>query len=288
MKILLLGAHGQLGTSLQMVLPSIGDVLALGRKGDDTYCGDLEDLDGITRTIRHFHPDVIVNAAAYTSVTNAEHNREKAFAINHRATAHIAELAKDIGALLVHYSTDYVFDGTSTRAYTEDDTPSPLNIYGASKLAGDKAIINSGCRHLILRSSWVYSLQAGNFLTAIIEQANTSNSLTVRGRQFGAPTSAKFLAQTTLTLIQKYQPELSGVYHATAAGKTTWQDYARYIVSASGQSSIPVREALPRLDALARPVNCCLDTEKIQKTFGIVPPDWQSDVARHITALKIT
>lgn len=197
MKILLLGAIGQVGWELQRALAPLGDIKALSRRGEAGLAGNLEDLDGIAKTVRTVRPDLIINAAAYTAVDRAESEPEKAHLINAKAPAVLAREARDIDALMVHYSTDYVFDGSGTRPWTEDDEPAPLNVYGRTKLAGEAAVREAAGRHLILRTSWVYASRGENFLRTILGLARERDTLSIVADQIGAPTSAELIADVT-------------------------------------------------------------------------------------------
>jgi dTDP-4-dehydrorhamnose reductase len=290
MKILLLGKDGQVGWELQRTLAPLGTLFAFGR-GE----ANLEDLDGVRRLIAHHRPDVIVNAAAYTAVDKAESDADRARAVNAQAVGMLARLAADTGAWLVHYSTDYVFDGEKTAPYVEDDPTGPLSVYGRTKLEGEQLIRQSGAQHLIFRTSWVYATRGGNFAKTMLRLARDQETLSVVDDQHGAPTSAALIADITALALYRISQasdaeRLSGTYHLAAAGTTSWHGYAQYLLEralASGGKlkagpnevkPIPT-EAYP-LPA-KRPKNSRLDTTKLAATFGLHLPEWQHHV-RHL------
>ena len=223
MNILLLGKNGQLGWELQRSLAPLGRVTALDRHGADGLCGDLADLDGLAATVRAVEPQVIVNAAAYTAVDRAESEPDQAARINAQAPAVLARAAAASGALLVHYGTDYVFDGSGQTPWQEDDATGPLNAYGRTKRAGEQAIVQAGCAHLILRTSWVYAARGGNFAKTMLKLAQERDALKVIDDQIGAPTGADLLADVAAHALRQLaqQPALSGTYHVAAAGHTS-------------------------------------------------------------------
>lgn len=286
MKILLLGKNGQVGVELVRSLAPLGELIALDRHSQD-HCGDLTDLAGIARTISNIRPDVIVNAAAYTAVDNAETEAELAQHINALAPACIANAAKEINALLVHYSTDYVFAGTGENAWRESDLTLPQNIYGHSKLAGENAIIASGCQYLIFRTSWVYATHGRNFLKTMLALAATKSELQVIDDQYGAPTSAALIADVTAHCIQRFVPGNGGIYHLAAAGCTTWYRYAKFIFSIAHQqgmrfllspdSVFPVTSAEFNV-AAKRPANSRLDCKKLCHEFSVNLTGWEQGV----------
>ncbi len=284
MKILLLGKNGQVGWELQRSLSPLGEVLAL----DSRSC-DLSNLAGLAATISLFVPDVIVNAAAYTAVDKAESEPELARTINALAPAVLAREAKKINAWLIHYSTDYVFDGSGERSWQEEDGTGPLNVYGASKLEGEQLIQQSGCRHLIFRTSWVYGTRGGNFAKTMLRLCQERESLKVIDDQIGAPTGADLLADVTAQAIRMAQqnPEVAGLYHLSAAGETSWYGYASFVIDAARSAGMPVKttaiEAVPTSafpTAARRPHNSRLDTSKLRNTFDLHLPDWQTGVTR--------
>ena len=296
MKILLLGKNGQVGWELQRALAPLGELTALDRQGDDGLCGDLTNLDGLAATVRAVQPQVIVNAAAYTAVDKAEGEPELAQRINAEAPAALAREAAALGALLVHYSTDYVFDGTGSAPWAEDAPTGPLGVYGATKLAGEQAIAQTGCPHLILRTSWVYAARGGNFARNMLRLAQERERLTVIDDQWGAPTGAELIADVTAHAVAqtRQQTAKAGIYHLTAAGETTWFSYAKYVLALAGQAQkaikIKATELLPIPTSAyptpaRRPHNSRLDTRKLQTRFGLALPPWQHGVRRMLAEI---
>jgi dTDP-4-dehydrorhamnose reductase len=275
LKILLLGRNGQVGWELERTLAPLGELTALGRAELD-----LADVPRLVARVRALQPEAIVNAAAYTAVDKAESEREAAFAINATAPRVLAEEARRIGALLVHYSTDYVFDGAKAAPYVEDDAPNPLNVYGASKLAGERAIAAAGCRHLILRTSWVYSHRGSNFLLTILRKARESGQLRVVADQVGAPTPASMLARATATALERVRraPALQGgLYHVTPKGRTTWHGFAEAIVSAAGvRATVEPITSNDYPSAATRPRFSVLDSSRFTQSFRFAFPEWRS------------
>lgn len=289
MRILLLGGDGQVGWELRRSLSILGDVVALARKPGKT--GDLQNLDGLRKVVRDLCPGVIVNAAAYTNVAGAEHERDAVFMVNALAPEVMAREAARCGALLVHFSSDYVYNGKSLSPYTENVTPSPLNVYGESKLAGDRFVIESGCDYLIFRTSWVYSVRRNNFLTTMVKLLYQRDQLNVVADQFGAPTSAELIADVTANALTQAlkNRNLLGLYHLTAKGSTSWYDYAVFIADvlrarqkdavAETASIIPV--TAEEYDAgVVRPRNSCLNTSRLEQAFGLTMPEWEAGVSR--------
>lgn len=288
MKILLLGKNGQVGWELQRALAPLGDVIALDRHSAE-HCGDLANLDGLRATLRAVQPDVIVNAAAYTAVDKAESDQVNAQRINAGATGVLAAEAAASGAWLVHYSTDYVFDGSGEAPWAESSPVSPVNFYGASKLAGEQAIIASGCKHLIFRTSWVYGARGNNFAKTMLRLAKERETLHVIADQIGAPTGAELLADVSAHAINKAQADasVSGLYHLASAGDVSWHGYAQFIIDfAKAQGEIlAVNAVLPiptsaYLTPAARPLNSRMDTQKLRDTFSLHLPNWQRGVTR--------
>jgi dTDP-4-dehydrorhamnose reductase len=288
--ILLLGKNGQIGFELQRTLAPLGNITALGRAELD-----LTNQAAIRSTVRRISPDLIINAAAYTAVDKAEAEPELAMAINGVAPCILAEEAASLKAALVHYSTDYVFDGSKDSPYTEQDTPNPLSIYGQTKLAGEEAVRRSGCYHLILRTAWVYGLRGHNFLLTIRRLAAERDQLSIVDDQYGAPTWCRTIAETTAAIL-KQQPlqGASGTYHLTAAGSTTWYGFARAIIfgpnvdqAASGPpigtlqrpTLLPIKTAAYPT-AARRPANSRLDCSKLEKAFKLTLPPWQTELTR--------
>lgn len=235
---------------------------------------DLAQVDEIRRVVREARPQLIINAAAYTAVDKAESEADLALRVNASAPAALAEEAQRLGAMLVHYSTDYVFDGTKRAAYLEEDAPNPLNVYGRTKLAGERAIAESGCRHLVLRTSWVYGARGKNFFLTIAAKARTGTPLRVVADQRGVPTTSRFLAEKTLALLAKHA---DGLLHLVPAGETTWFDFAREIVRLAGAKSDvqPITSAeFPT--AARRPANSVLDNRKAAAMLGEALPDWRT------------
>ncbi len=291
MNILLLGAKGQLGRELQSSMASAGDLIALDRSGGaGGLCGDLEDLRGISDTVSDLKPDIIINAAAYTKVDQAEEDKDLAYIVNSQAPVVLAREAKKIDALLVHYSTDYVFDGSGDKPWREDDPTQPLNVYGASKLEGEQNIISSGCSYLIFRTSWVYSSHGDNFAKKMISLAMQRDELKVINDQIGAPTGAKLLADCTAKVIPHVLAdyELGGLYHLSASGEASWYEYACFVLDqarsfginlkVTPESVIPVSsDSFPT--PAKRPHNSRLDCSKFSKVFGIELPNWKVGVS---------
>jgi dTDP-4-dehydrorhamnose reductase len=269
LKVLLIGRNGQVGWELARLLPTLGELVSTGREELD-----LADDDAIRRVVREAKPQLVVNAAAYTAVDKAESEPELAMRINGTALGVLAEEAKRLGAMLVHYSTDYVFDGTKSSAYVEDDAPNPLSAYGHSKLAGERAIASSGCRHLILRASWVYGPRGKNFFLTIAAKARAGERLRVVADQRGVPTTSRFLAEKTLALLAK---DASGFLHLVPSGQTTWYEFAREIVKLSGsQSEVQPIKTGEFPVAARRPANSVLDNRKATAVLGVPMPDWRT------------
>jgi len=290
-KILLFGKSGQLGWELQRSLAPLGQIVALGRQGDGSLCGDLTDLAGLAASVRTVAPELIVNAAAYTAVDHAESQPELAKTINAVAPGVLAEEARRLGAWLVHYSTDYVFDGSGEKPWHEDDVTGPLGVYGHSKLAGEQALAAACDRHLIFRTSWVYAARGNNFARTMLRLASERDQLRVVADQIGAPTGAELLADVTAHAIRGAlrQPHLAGLYHLAAAGETSWHGYARHVIDFARQAGQPIRVAPAAIEAVPssayplpapRPYNSRLATRKLQDAFGLRLPDWQVGVDR--------
>ncbi len=290
MKILLFGKGGQVGWELQRSLAPLGEIVALDFDSKD-HCGDFSNLTGLADTVRNVKPDVIVNAAAHTAVDKAESEAELARTLNALAPGVLAQEAARAGAWLVHYSTDYVFDGSGTRPWTETDTPAPLNVYGQTKLEGEQLIQAACPQHLILRTSWVYAARGGNFAKTMLRLAQERERLTVIDDQFGAPTGAELLADVTAHAIRqlRQRPEDAGLYHLVASGETNWHAYAKYVLAQArllqpallikASEVVPVPSTAFPTPA-RRPHNSRLDTRKLQATFGLSLPHWQPGVAR--------
>ena len=289
MKILLLGKNGQVGWELQRSLAPLGELIALDRQTVDGLCGDLADLSALRDTIARLKPDVIVNAAAYNAVDKAESEPELAMQVNALAVKMMAEQALQMDAWLIHYSTDYVFDGQGNMPWRETDIAAPLNHYGESKLAGEQAIQASGCKHLIFRTSWVFAERGQNFAKAMLRLAKDREELSVIADQIGAPTGADLIADITALALQKSlsRPELAGLYHLAASGEVSWHGYACHVLGfakANGEE-LAVQTISP-INAVAypsparRPLNSRLNTQKLRDNFSLHLPDWQSGVTR--------
>ncbi|MDQ8022616.1 MAG: dTDP-4-dehydrorhamnose reductase [Moraxellaceae bacterium] len=286
MKILLFGKTGQVGWELQRSLAPLGDVVALASKSTD-LCGDFTNLTGLAETVRRVQPDVIVNAAAYTAVDKAESEPELALTVNALAPEVLAVEAARQGALLVHYSTDYVFDGTGTEARREDAPTGPLSVYGRTKLEGEARISGAGCRHLIFRTSWVYAARGGNFAKTMLRLGSEREVLNVIDDQVGSPTGAELIADVTAHAVQRFRPELGGIHHLVAAGETSWHEYARFVLDIARKRGMPLK--LQELNAIPtsayptparRPHNSRLDRTRLEQSFGLLMPAWQAGVLR--------
>jgi dTDP-4-dehydrorhamnose reductase len=282
MKILLLGGNGQVGRELRRSLPALGNVIIATRDGAGAnLVGDFDRPESLSELIESVAPDVVVNAAAYTAVDAAESDSDAAFRVNAKGPAKIAQACKASGALLVHYSTDYVFDGQGIRPYREGDVTSPLGVYGASKLTGEQAIRNSGARHAILRTAWVYAAHSKNFLLTMLRLAGERDELRVVADQVGAPTPAAWIADAT-TQVLRHGIATSGTWHMTSGGETNWCEFASAIMDAAHEFGLLHRKprVLPITTAdystpAQRPEYSVLDTTRLQRDFGIVPPDWR-------------
>ena len=295
MRIVLLGRGGPVGRELERVLPSLGRVAAFSR--DDA---DLERLDAIRDLIRRESPDIVVNAAAYTAVDKAESEPDRARIINAEAVNVMADEMARLDGWLVHYSTDYVFDGTKSGGYVETDATNPLSVYGTTKLAGEQCVAASGCRHLIFRTSWVYADHGSNFIRTILRLAQEREELSVVDDQIGAPTSAARIAAVTAAAIGRLgggqgDPPASGLYHLAASGATSWHGYAECIVAAARANGMPLRVESGRIrpipssawpQAARRPANSRLDTTRLQATLGVTLPHWQDDVRQVVEILS--
>ena len=291
MKILLLGKNGQVGWELQRSLALLGDVVALDFDSPGPLRADFTQPDSLAATVQAVAPDVIVNAAAHTAVDRAESEPELARTINATGPAVLAREAAARGAWLVHYSTDYVFDGSGDHYRDEDAPTGPLNIYGRTKLEGEQAIRASGCRHLILRTSWVYGARGANFARTMLKLAQERDHLRVIDDQIGAPTGADLLADLTAHMVRaaRCQAELSGTYHAVAGGETSWHGYARHVIALARRSTTPIKVRADGIEPVPtsafptpakRPANSRLTTTKLCRTFGFELPEWRIGVER--------
>ena len=298
MKILLFGKDGQVGWELQRSLAPLGEVVALDHDSTD-YCADFSNLTGLVDTIRNVKPKLIVNAAAHTAVDQAQSEPDLVRTINATAPEVLAQEAARLGAWLVHYSTDYVFDGSGSRPWTESDLPAPLNVYGQTKLEGEQLIQAANPKHLIFRTSWVYAARGANFARTMLRLAQEREHLSVIDDQIGAPTGAELLADVTAHALRQVQQHVedAGLYHLVASGETSWCGYANYVLAqaqylqatkADGSNktlhlktlvATPIAaSAYPT--AAPRPLNSRLNTNKLQTTFGLSLPPWQQGVSR--------
>jgi len=291
MKILLLGKGGQVGWELQRALAPLGELVALDFDSPPPWAADFTQPEALAATVRAVAPQIIVNAAAHTAVDKAESEPDLARTINAVAPAVLAREARATGAWLLHYSTDYVFDGSGSAPWREDAPTAPLSVYGRTKLEGEQAIRASGCSHLILRTSWVYAARGGNFARTMLRLAAERDRLQVVDDQVGAPTGAELLADVSAHALRAVlaRPELAGTYHAVAAGETSWHGYARHVIEFARAAGQPVRVqpddivAVPSsafATAARRPLNSRLDTRKLRETFGLNLPDWRTGVDR--------
>lgn len=294
MKILLLGATGQIGNACRRSLLPLGEIVMPTR---DQL--DLADIDRLPSALRAYAPTIIVNAAAYTQVDQAEGHPNVAQQINAEAVAVLAEYARQCDALLLHYSTDYVFDGTQSSAYREKDTPAPLNVYGQSKLAGERAILTSGCRALILRTSWIYAPYGRNFVNTILKLAQERDTLRVVADQIGAPTCADLVANITVQMLSaSLMNQLpDGLYHATASGHASWYDVATRTVMRARNYGMPLRLRPENITAIRtedypltaqRPRNSLLDTGLLSSALSLTLPHWTVDLDRTLSQLAQT
>ena len=283
MRILITGSKGQVGSALALALAPLGEVSAFDRQGLD-----LLDSQSIRNTMARVKPDVIVNAAAYTAVDRAEGEEDAAFAVNFRAVKELAREAKAIDGLLIHFSTDYVFDGEKPAPYVETDAPNPLGVYGRSKLEGERAVVATGCRHFIFRTSWVYGPTGRNFLHAILAAAKTKPELRVVNDQHGAPTSSAAIAGAVARVLARpdFSSVASGLYHLSAGGETTWHGFATAILHAKGIKTPVLAIGSDEYPVAAkRPKNSMLDNTKIGAAFGIALPDWRQGMAAVLAAI---
>lgn len=294
MKILLFGKNGQLGWELQRALAPLGELVALGSHGAPSLHTDFAHPEALAATVRAVRPQVIVNAAAHTAVDRCESEPERARALNASAPAVLAREAQALGAWLLHYSSDYVFDGSGSAPWTEESPTGPLSVYGTTKLEGEQAIRASGCRHLILRTSWVYAARGGNFAKTMLRLAKERDRLTVVDDQVGAPTGAELLADVSAHALRGalQRPEVAGTYHAAAGGETSWHGYAQHVIEFARAAGQPIKVAAAAIEAVPtsafptparRPANSRLATAKLRDTFGLTLPPWQSGVERMLT-----
>ncbi|MCE9979311.1 dTDP-4-dehydrorhamnose reductase [Leclercia adecarboxylata] len=296
MNILLFGKTGQVGWELQRSLAPLGNLIAVDVHSSE-YCGDFSNPEGVAETVRRIKPDVIVNAAAHTAVDKAESEAEFAQLLNATSVEAIAKEAAKIGAWVVHYSTDYVFPGNGEEPWRETDATAPLNVYGETKLAGEKALQANCARHLIFRTSWVYAGKGNNFAKTMLRFAKERTEMSVINDQFGAPTGAELLADCTAHAIRVAlkQPDVAGLYHLVASGVTTWHDYAALVFDEARKAGIEL--AVTTLNAVPtsayptparRPNNSRLNTDKFQQNFDLVLPAWETGVKRMLAELFTT
>lgn len=294
-RILLLGRDGQVGWELQRSLAPLGAVIAPSL--DELQ---FEQFDTLRAVVRKNMPHLIVNAAAYTAVDKAESEPDLAATVNSHAVQVLAEEAKRLGALLVHYSTDYVFDGSKPGSYTEDDAPNPISVYGRTKLEGDRAIQASGCRHLIFRTSWVYAARGGNFVKTILRLARERDEIKIVADQIGAPTSAELIADVTalcvgyITHCPERFVDTDGIYNLVASGETSWHNYAQFAVENAARLGLPLKLSSGSIRPITtgeyplpaqRPANSRLATDKLKRVFGIELPHWHIHLERVIEEL---
>ncbi|HQR38636.1 MAG TPA: dTDP-4-dehydrorhamnose reductase [Blastocatellia bacterium] len=309
-RILLLGKDGQLGWELQRSLAPLGEVVALGRSGatasgapsgsrygDESLCGDLTQPAELEDTVLRLEPHFIVNAAAYTAVDKAESEPELARAVNAEGPGVLAEIGGKTGAWIIHFSTDYVFDGSGVNPWHEEDRPAPLSVYGQTKLEGENRIRSSGCRHLIFRTSWVYAARGANFARTILRLAVERDRLNVVDDQVGVPTGADLLADIAAHALCKVESraDLGGTYHAAASGETSWFGYARFLIESARTRGWAIKVPTERICPVAssafpstarRPLNSRLDCSKLERAFGLRMPEWRFGVDRLIDEMR--
>lgn len=290
MKILLLGKNGQVGFELDRSLQPLGQVYALDRHSNaDGLCGDVANFDAMTHAFDQIRPDIVVNGAAYTAVDKAETDTVQAELINHLAVKHLAELAKQHQALLIHYSTDYVFDGTGETAWTEEDSTGPINVYGQTKRQGELALEQSGANFINLRTSWVYGTHGNNFIKTMLKLGASRETLGIIADQIGSPTGASLIADITAQIIRQYQLNPTSIemghYHLAARGECSWYDYAKFIFDVAREmgADLMVKQvnAIGTADyptPAKRPHNSRLNTSKLQRNFSLHLPHWQQGV----------
>jgi dTDP-4-dehydrorhamnose reductase len=295
MKILLFGKGGQVGWELQRSLAPLGELVALDFDSAE-LCADFTRPGGLAQTIRQVRPDIIVNAAAHTAVDKAENETELARTLNALSPGVLAEEAERLGAWLVHYSTDYVFDGSGQGPWVETDAPSPINVYGLTKLEGEQLVIANCQRHLIFRTSWVYAARGGNFAKTMLRLAQERERLTVIDDQIGAPTGADLLADVTAHALRQvqHQPEAAGLYHLVAGGETSWHGYAQYVIEHARRSPVASTIRATTVDPVPttafptparRPLNSRLATDRLRTVFSLTLPPWQKGVERMLAEI---
>jgi dTDP-4-dehydrorhamnose reductase len=298
MKILLFGKGGQVGWELQRSLQPLGELVAVDFDSTD-WCGDFSNPGGLAETVRAVRPDLVVNAAAHTAVDKAESEPAFARLLNATAPGVIAQAAQAVGAAMVHYSTDYVFDGSGSRPWLEDDAKGPLSVYGQTKLEGELLVAEHCARHLIFRTSWVYAARGGNFAKTMLRLGKERERLTVINDQFGAPTGADLLADVTAHAARQLLAtgegsQLAGLYHLVAGGETSWHGYAEFVFAEARAAGVALQVGVDAVQAVPttsfptpaqRPLNSRLNTDKLQATFGLRLPPWQQGVARMLTEI---
>ncbi len=295
MKILLLGKGGQVGWELQRSLAPLGTLVALDFDSTD-YAADFSQPDAVAATVRALRPDVVVNAAAHTAVDKAESEPDLARTVNALSPGVLAEEAERLGAWMVHYSTDYVFDGSGRRPWVETDAPSPINVYGRTKLEGEQLVAANCPRHLIFRTSWVYAARGGNFARTMLRLAQERERLTVIDDQLGAPTGADLLADVTAHALRQVlrQPEAAGLYHLVAGGETSWHGYAQYVIEQARCSPVAYTLKAMAVDPVPttafptparRPLNSRLATDRLRTVFNLTLPPWQQGVERMLAEI---
>ncbi len=292
MKILLLGKNGQVGWELQRSLAPLGELLALDRHST-SHCGDLSNLEGLAETVRVFKPNVVVNAAAYTAVDKAEYDVQSAHTINALAPEVLSRACAAVGAYLVHFSTDYVFDGGGQTPWVETDATGPVNVYGQSKLAGEQGIAKQGAKHVIFRTSWVFGTEGCNFAKTMLRLAQEREKMAVINDQFGAPTGAALLADITALNLQQEKP-LEGIYHLAAAGETTWHAYAQYVLQTAQRLNPSLQYKVQDVAAVPtsefptpakRPLNSRLNCRKLENALHLQLPAWQTGVDQMLSKI---
>ncbi|QNK75195.1 dTDP-4-dehydrorhamnose reductase [Variovorax sp. PAMC28562] len=290
MKVLLLGKGGQVGWELQRSLAPLGELVALDFDSTD-FNADFSHPEQLAEMVLTVRPDVIVNAAAHTAVDKAESEPDFARKLNATSPGVVAKAAKQIGALMVHFSTDYVFDGSGSKPWHEDDATGPLSVYARTKLEGEQLVAANCPRHLIFRTSWVYAARGGNFAKTMLRLAKERDRLTVIDDQFGAPTGAELLADVTAHAIRAtlQDEKKTGLYHLVAGGETSWHGYAKFVIEQAREAGVELKASPSTVDAVPtsafptparRPQNSRLDTCKLRSTFGLTLPHWQAGVAR--------
>ncbi|MBK1722492.1 dTDP-4-dehydrorhamnose reductase [Thiocystis violacea] len=292
-RLLLIGSNGQVGWELRRTLACLGDVVAASLEGECGPVIDLMNADSLARLVKDTEPDAIINAAAYTAVDKAEKDLETARRINADALGELGALAAQSGVPVIHYSTDFVFSGTLGRAYTENDTPDPLNVYGETKLGGERALLESGAKALIFRTSWVYGARGANFLLTMRRLFQEREELRVVDDQIGSPTWSRMLAEVTAQVLYRVMrgdldlDQVGGLYHLTGSGEVSWYGFARAILEASGSPAklIPIPSSEYQAPA-KRPMFSVLNNRRFQETFGLSMPDWRVSLADCLEELK--